>query len=885
MRGVSSVYPPPSTGIVSIDRLLSAILPGDNIVWQVDDLDVYRHLAERFAQASVRAGRKVVYLRFAGHAPVLQPMAGVEVTCLDPSIGFDAFAQEAHTRIGRYGRDVFYIFDDLSDLVSCWGTDESIANFFRVACPYLYELDTVTYFALKRGAHLDRTVARIRDTTQVLVDVFQRGGQTFLHPLKALDRYSPTMFLPHLFRDDECVPVFESGQAAEILSSLRSSPLRASPPAGTAPWDRLFGRVAQLRDAGRDLRDLSDPEVRALRDELLRMVFGERPALLQVAERYIDPADLMEVRERMIGSGRIGGKAAGMILARKILSSDPSLGEALEPHDSFYIGSDIFFSFLVDNDLFSLRLRQSRDVHTAAETFPALRERFLAGRFPPDVVEQFSRMLDYFGQAPIIVRSSSLLEDDLGNAFAGKYESVFCPNQGHLPDRLEAFMTAVKEVYASALSPDALAYRLKHGLADSDEQMAILVQRVAGRPAGRLFLPLAAGVGFSHSPYVWSDVLDASRGMLRVVAGLGTRAVDRVDRDYPRTVFLSHPLLRPEVDAARILKYSQHSVDALDIASNEFVSLPVDELASGGNSLPHAHLLFSWLQDGHLSDPVSAAGPPRGAKPVVTLNNLLRRTDFADVMGGMLAALQRAYGHPVDTEFTVSYRGDGRVRINLLQCRTLSLPGQGEDAELPADLPEESILFEARRCAAPGAVRGITHIVYIDPDWYGQLELELKRQVGRLVGRLNRHPALSGERLMLMGPGRWGSSNIELGVNVTYADINNAAVLVEIARSRGGHTPEVSYGTHFFQDLVEDGILYVPLYPDLPDSRFAAEFFLQGENALERLLPEWALLAGEVRVIDVRSVSGTTAALVVDASERRAVCYLEEPPSGAAVSG
>jgi pyruvate,water dikinase len=877
MSREETVHPAPSTGIQSVDRLLSAIIPGDNIVWQVDDLDVYRRLAERFARASLDAGRKLVYFRFAQHPPVLPAMDGVEVTTLDPCIGFDAFAQEAHNRIGRYGRDVFYVFDNLSDLVSCWGTDESIANFFRVACPYLYELDTVTYFALRRGAHLDRTVARIRDTTQVLVDVFQRGGQTFLHPLKALDRYSPTMFLPHLFRDDDCIPVFESGQAAEILSSLRSAPLGGSPAAGTAPWDRLFGRLAQLRDSGRDLRDLSDPEVRALRDELLRMVFGERPALLEVAERYVDASDLLEIRERMIGSGRIGGKAAGMILARKILSRLPEMDGLLEPHDSFYIGSDIFFSFLVDNNLFSLRLRQSRDIHAAAETFPSLRERFMAGRFPPDVVEQFSRMLDYFGQAPIIVRSSSLLEDDLGNAFAGKYDSVFCPNQGHLPDRLEAFMNAVKQVYASALSPDALAYRLKHNLADSDEQMAILVQRVAGGPVGRFFLPPVAGVGFSHSPYVWSDELDASQGMLRVVVGLGTRAVDRVGGEYPRTVFLSHPSLRPEVDAGRILKYSQHNVDALDISRNEFVTVPVDELVREGQLLKHAHLLFSWLQDGHLADPVSAGRVPRGARPVVTLNNLIRRTDFPNVMRRMLAALQEAYGHPVDTEFTVSFREDGRVRINLLQCRTLSLPGGAEEARIPEDLAAERVLFEARRCAAPGVVRGITHIVYIDPDWYSELPLDLKPQVGRVVGRLNRHPRLEGMRVMLMGPGRWGSSNIELGVNVTYADINNAAVLVEVARSRGGHTPEVSYGTHFFQDLVEDGILYVPLYPDQPECRFAAEFFLHGPNALEELLPEWALLHGAIRLIDLRRVCGTTAALVVDAAERRALCYLEEP--------
>lgn len=870
------MHPAPSTGIASIDALLTQIIPGDNIVWQVDNLDDYRLLADAFARRAVADGHPLVYVRFASHPPVVQQGAGVSVASVDPSAGFDAFAREVDLLISGRGRDVFYVFDNLSALVEQWNTDDSLANFFRLTCPHLFELDTVTYFAISRGMHKDSTIARIRDTTQVLVDVLHHEGQTILHPLKAQDRYSPTMFLPHILRQGECQAIFESGRAAEVLSALRTSPLRAGGPASVAPWDLMFERVSEIcQDPS-----AAAPERDALRDDLLRMVMGDRPEFLQLASRYISLEDLLSVRERLIGSGRIGGKAAGMILARKILGrAEPGeqvdFGETLEPHDSFYIGSDVFFSYLVDNRLFRVRLQQGKDLDAITSEFPAIREQFLQGRFSPSVLEQFSRMLDYFGQAPIIVRSSSLLEDDFGNAFAGKYESIFCPNQGHLPDRLEAFTSAVKQVYASALSPDALAYRRKHNLADSDEQMAILVQRVAGFSHGRLFLPLVAGVGFSRSPWVWSERLDPACGLLRLVVGLGTRAVDRVGPDYPRTVFLSHPGLRPEIEASQIQKYSQHFADALDTEANAFVSIPAEDLAASP-AVPGAELVFSSLADGSVRDPISRVVCPEGGRPVVTLNNLIRQTDLAAVMRAMLGKLERAYGRAVDTEFTVSVRPDRSVRVNLLQCRPLCLPGVVGEFELPRDIPEGDVLFAPSNCGGAGMKRGIGFIVFIDPDWYDTLAISEKRQLGRVVGLLGNHSELSGEGLLLMGPGRWGSSNIDLGVNVSYADISNASALVEVARSRGGHTPEVSYGTHFFQDLVEDGILYVPVYPDSEESRFNERFFAGAPNSLERFLPHQVGLAHTLKLIDVRAAAyGATVTLMIHPRDRQALCYLE----------
>ena len=138
------------------------------------------------------------------------------------------------------------------------------------------------------------------------------------------------------------------------------------------------------------------------------------------------------------------------------------------------------------------------------------------------------------GQSPIIVCSSSLLEDNFGNAFAGKYESVFCANQGTPEERYECFEQAVRTVYASTMNEDALEYRINRGLFDMDEQMAILVQRVSGDQYSEGFFPHLAGVGNSSNLYVWDKNIDMDAGMLRLVFGLGTRAVDRTASDYAK---------------------------------------------------------------------------------------------------------------------------------------------------------------------------------------------------------------------------------------------------------------------------------------------------------------------------------------------------------------
>jgi len=436
-------------------------------------------------------------------------------------------------------------------------------------------------------------------------------------------------------------------------------------------------------------------------------------------------------------------------------------------------------------------------------------------------------------------------------------------------------MQAVKLVYASAINPDALCYRSKRGLGEYDEQMAILVQRVSGMPYRQYFFPTLAGVAFSRNLYAWNDRIDTRQGIIRLVFGLGTRAVERVGSDYPRMIAISHPHLRPEV-GAKVAKYSQRQMDLLDLEANQFDSCFLSDVLVDG-SYPNLYLFISVMRDNYPYDPISGKVDGNVDQWVLTFNNLIRRTDFIRLMGDILVKLEEAYGQPVDIEFTASVGVGERVRVNLLQCRPLFLPGSMGDVSMPASLEPQQILFRAHRMIWGGFVEHIRYILYIDPQGYHRLSPEAKKSLGRLVGQINRHPAIQENRIMMMGPGRWGTGNIALGVNASYADIGNASVLVEVALEETGHVPEVSYGTHFFHDLVEGQIVYLPVYPDDATSEFQKTFFQTAPSVLLELLPHTSEYESVLRVIDVpKATGGAFAQVVADPQRNLAVCYLDK---------
>jgi pyruvate,water dikinase len=298
-----------SSGIQELDRLVDGLLPGDNLVWQVDDLKDYSRFAQTFADQAVADGHECTYLRFASGAPILENRAGLNVVEVDPGPGFDIFSGKVHSVIEVGGQNACYVFDNLSTLVTEWATDELLASFFQIICPFVFEQRSIAYFALTRGQHSHATIAKIRDTTQILVDVYHVGGTTYLHPLKVLGRYSPHMFLPHRVSETGWTPVFQSGEAAAVLSKAwkKNFPAAAD---SVAPWQSVYTKLAEYHKENANAP--YTPEVASLKHELSRMLIGDQEALGALADKNFTLEDLLDIRSRMIGSGRIGGKAAGM---------------------------------------------------------------------------------------------------------------------------------------------------------------------------------------------------------------------------------------------------------------------------------------------------------------------------------------------------------------------------------------------------------------------------------------------------------------------------------------------------------------------------------------------------------------------------------------------
>jgi pyruvate,water dikinase len=865
---MQSADPSMTTGVRGLDGLLKGVLPGDNIVWQVDAIEDYLAFATPYCKAARSSGRRLIYFRFAKHEPLLPRDFGAEIHHLSPEDGFESFIADIHRVIEEAGRGTFYVFDCLSDLAVDWYSDQMLGNFFMLTCPYLYDLETVTYFGLLRNRHSSRATGAISETTQLLLDVYRHDGTLYVRPLKVQHRYSPTMDMLHVWEKEEFKPVTSSAVASEVLTSGRWGGGIDSV-IGTGSWGRAFIQAEELLESIRSGAAQPDAATPML-DRLLRMVISREQGMLELAGRYLTLEDVVRIRKRMIGTGLVGGKTLGMLLARAILSRHSELpAEVFEAHDSFFIGSDVFYTYLVRNGVWWVRQNQ-RNPQTFLDGADQARQNILTGRLPDYIVKQIGNMLDYFGQSPIIVRSSSLLEDNFGNSFAGKYESVFCANQGSREKRLDDFLAAMRTIYASTMSERALRYRAQRRLLDRDEQMALLVMRVSGKMHGRDFLPDMAGVGFSFNPYAWSEYIDPKAGVVRLVFGLGTRAVDRSDDDYTRIVALNAPKRRPEANFDEVREHAQQRVDYLDLEANQLVSGYFTDLVTAHPELPLEMVASrESTQERHRSK----------AAWVLTFDSVLADTRFVEDMREILTTLQGAYSRPVDIEFTANFFGAGEYKINLLQCRTLQVKGT-ETAALPKlEIGEEARIIEAR-----GAVIGQSRLIdvdlfiYVVPEVYGHLPIQQRHEVARLIGEVNHATATRGAgTIMLLGPGRWGTSSPSLGIPVSFADINRVSVLCEIVAMREDLVPDVSLGTHFLSELVEMDMLYLALFPKQGENYIRTQFFEESPSILLDLVPSAEKWRDVVKVIDPRNsiADGARAKLSADAVEQKVVCYLE----------
>ncbi len=646
--------------------------------------------------------------------------------------------------------------------------------------------------------------------------------------------------------------------------------------------------LSEVADAIRRYHHLAPDESRVpsasergIQVSLIRRFLSDQLQYINVAKNFIEIRDFYNLLKKVIFSaeshGKLGGKSAGLYLAAQVLRKRGKESELLanvKIPRTWHVTSDVLLHFMHYNDFDHVVEQKYKPLNQVALEYPHVVYTFKSSPFPADIVKGLSVALDDLGDKPLIVRSSSLLEDRLGSAFSGKYKSLFLANQGSKQMRLQALMDAIAEVYASTFSPDPVEYRAERGLLDYGEEMGIIIQEVVGNRVGKYFTPTFAGVAFSSNEFRWSSRIKREDGLVRLVPGLGTRAVDRLSDDYPVLVAPGQPGLRVNTEPQAALRYSPRFLDVINLKENKLETIELDGfLREVGYELPAVKRMVSVYRDQHLQKPIGMSIDFESDVLVANFEGLISDTKFVERVRAILQALEAAQGVPVDIEFA----HDG-TSFYLLQCRPQSYYYESAPAHIPDNLRAEDIIFSARKYISNGRVPDITHIVYVDPHKYAEVaDQSTLVAIGRAVGALNQ--TLPRRQFILMGPGRWGSrGDIKLGVSVTYADISNTAVLIEVARKKGNYVPDLSFGTHFFQDLVEAEIRYLPLYPDDDGIVFNEPFLLNSLNIFARLVPEYAELADTIRVIDVPgSANGRILKILMNADIDKAVGVLQKP--------
>ncbi len=790
------------SGIEDFDKAIDNIRLGDNVVWRVSKLSQFRLFMEPYVNQALEDKRNIIYFRFASHEPLVEDCEEIKTINVPLTHRFEDFTVAIHNYIEKEGYDAFYVFDCLSELQTAWATDLMMGNFFRVTCPFLFILDTVAFFPIIRGKHSVSAINKILDTTQLFFDVFEDKNNIYVRPEKVWNRESETMLMPHIYEPNtgSFKPILDGVKSSRFYQTLGREK-RSSMEHFSDSWDRFFNKARLKGESGMDISDdLS---------KMCNIMMTRDTKMRKMVKKHFTADDYFDVRNHMVGTGMIGGKACGMLLARAIIrNNEEDIDEVLEPHDSFYIGSDMYYTYIVDNNLWDIRIRQRTD-EGYFEVADEFSDKLMSGTFSPVMEEQFVRIIEYYGQDPYIIRSSSILEDGFGNAFAGKYESVFCTNRGTPQEKLEEFEHAIKVVYASSMSLSALDYRKRRGLDKRDEQMALLVQRVSGSHYGSYYMPCAAGVGYSYSPYRVMKDSDPKAGMLRLVMGLGTSAVDRTEGSYPRIVNLDMPKKTSYSSSADKHKFSQGKSEVIDMNERCLKKLTLEDIES---DLPDylKRILLEHDYDAELR--LREIGRNREIE-FISCAGLVDNDKLMEQMKRMLRCISDEYEYPIDTEFTINISDNGEYSIDLLQCRPLQVQKASKGSAMPKDIDENNIFLESKGASmGMSKVSKLDIIVYVDPVNYYNMPYKEKDFVAKLVGKINWHYRDTDKNMMLIVPGRVGTSSPELGVPTTFADISAYSIICEVEESKAGYNPELSYGSHIFQDLVEANILYTAMF-------------------------------------------------------------------------
>ena len=507
-----------------------------------------------------------------------------------------------------------------------------------------------------------------------------------------------------------------------------------------------------------------------------------------------------------VGGGSLGGKARGLAFMRRLLAEaqvEAGLeGVEVGVPDSVVLGTDVFDRFLEQGDLRSFAMDAGDDAE--------LLRRFEAAAFPEDTREDLRAFLERV-RYPLAVRSSSLLEDSRYQPFTGVYETYMVPNNApSLEQRLQHLLRAIQRVYASTFSQAAKSYVHATPYRLEEEKMAVILQRLVGRPRGPRFYPDFSGVARSHNFYPHAP-LTAQDGIAAVALGLGRSVVTEGNclRFCPR-----HPQHVVQFSTPKdLFRNSQRAFWALDLeaglhpeqAGLSETRYELDVAEADGALLPVAS---TWsAENDRVYDGLSRPGVR-----LVTFAPVLKHGLFplAALLQRLLEVGRWGLGTDVEIEFAVDLQADpGRPReFAFLQLRPLALSRESEELQIGQVEPGRALVRSAQ-VLGNGRVDDLLDLLVVDRERFDRAH---SRRAAQELGELNAALVAEGRPYLLIGVGRWGSSDPWLGIPVAWNQISGARVIVEAGFADFRVTP--SQGTHFFQNLTSFNVGYFTVNPD-----------------------------------------------------------------------
>ena len=516
-----------------------------------------------------------------------------------------------------------------------------------------------------------------------------------------------------------------------------------------------------------------------------------------------------------IGDGSLGGKGRGLAFIDNMVKRHPEFEEfenaTIAIPKTVVLCTDIFDEFMETNQLYQIALSEADD--------EVILRAFLRAKLPDNLVEDFFAFFDVV-KAPIAIRSSSLLEDSHYQPFAGIYSTYMIPYMDDKYERLRMLSDAIKGVYASVFYKDSKAYMQATSNVIDEEKMAVILQEVVGTQYGDRYYPAISGVARSVNYYPINDEL-AEEGTVSLALGLGKYIVDggltlRVCPYHPDKV-----LQTSELEMA--LRETQTRFYALDLKNlgHDFslddgfnlLKLPVKEAEADG-SLTYIASTYDPY------DMVIRDGIYPGGRKVITFANILQHDVFP--LARILQLVQK-YGQgemrrPVEIEFAVNLNAQEKSgTFYLLQIRPMVDMKADFNEDLEA-IPGERLLLKSENALGQGVIDDMQDVIYVKTEGYSASNNQL---IAYDIEKLNRRFLDEGKHYVLVGPGRWGSSDTWLGIPVKWPNISAARIIVEAGLTN--YRVDPSQGTHFFQNLTSFGVGYFTINAYCGDGVFNQE--------------------------------------------------------------